>query len=217
MVMSMYKEALNILKKIEKLGFEAYIIGGYPRDKYMNIESDDIDICTNIPEKLLEENFNVTKKNGYASFIIDDLFEITLYREDIYNKARYPLINLVNTLEQDLMRRDFIINTLCIDSNGEYVDKLGARKEIDNKIINTIKDPDISFNEDPIRIVRAIRFKIDLEFRLSKEIEESIEKNKNLIEKISKNRIQKEIDKIKKLNKEEIYKYVGEKYAGKSN
>lgn len=211
----MYEEALKILKKINMLGYEAYIVGGCPRDKYLNIPSYDIDICTNMTPNVIKQNFAVTKDSGYGSLIIDDKFEITTYRKDTYNKNRFPEIEYVNTLEEDLKRRDFIINTLCIDLNGNYVDKLNAINDLNNKIIKTIKNADISFKEDPLRIIRAIRFKIDLNFSLNDDIIVSIDKNKELLKTISNKRIEKEINKSK--NKELIYDYIGDVYERKSN
>lgn len=216
MVMSMYEEAISILKKIEKLGFEAYIVGGYPRDKYMKKESFDIDLCSNIKEQILKENFNITKYNNYASYVIDDKFELTLFRKDSYKKPRYPKITLINDLKEDLLRRDFTINTLCIDSNGKYIDLLGAKSDIENKIIKTVKSADISFNEDPLRIIRALRFKIDLGFELSNEIIKSINNNKNNLKNINKLLIYREIDKIKN-NKNDIYNYIGDEYERKDS
>lgn len=213
----MYQKALNILKIIDNLGYEGYIIGGYPRDKYLNMETYDIDICTNmLPEEIIK-NFNVTKNNGYGSLIIDNLFEITTYRKDRYNDSRFPEIEYVSKLEEDIIRRDFTINTLCIDLNGNYLDLMNARKDLDNKIIRTIKSADESFREDPLRIIRALRFMIDLDFLLSDDVKESIIKNKYLLRKISNERIKREIDKIK--NKDKIYlidEHVGDIYERKS-
>lgn len=211
----MYEKALEILKKINELGYEAYIVGGYPRDKYLNISSYDIDICTNMITDIIKNHFNITKDSGYGSLTIDNKFEITTYRKDTYTKSRFPDIQYVKTLEEDLQRRDFTINTLCIDLNGNYVDKLNSITDLNNKIIKTVKNADISFKEDPLRIIRAIRFKIDLNFSLNSDIIESIEKNKHLLKNISSNRIEKEINKIK--NKELIDKYLGDVYERKSN
>jgi len=201
----MYKNALILLEKINKLGYEAYIVGGYSRDKYLGIKSYDIDICTNMTPDIIKKNFNVTKDNNYGSLIIDNIYEITTYRKDIYLDSRFPKIEFVDNLEEDLKRRDFTINTLCIDYNGNYIDKLNSINDLNNKIIKTVKNSDESFNEDPLRIIRALRFKIDLDFTLSKEIIESIDKNKHLLTKVSKKRIEKEINKCRKiddLNKE---------------
>lgn len=208
----MYELALLLLKKINDLGYVAYIVGGYPRDKYLNIESFDIDICTNMKPDMLKEYFNVTRDNGYGSVIIDNKFEVTTFRRDTYDNSRYPKIEYVNSLEEDLERRDFIINTLCIDYKGNYIDKLGAIKDIENKIIRTVKNSNDIFKEDPLRIVRALRFKIDLNFKLNSDIINSINEFSYLLDTISKTRLEKEIEKSH--NKEEL---VGELNERKSN
>ena len=195
----MYNEALNILKKMHKLGYIGYIVGGYPRDKYLGIESYDIDICTNMKMDELFKYFDVEDETKFGSCRINDI-EVTTFRCDIYNDSRYPVVKYVETLKEDLERRDFIINTLCIDYNGNYVDLLGAKSDIDNKIIRTVKDANLSFREDPLRMIRALRFKIDLNFSLSNDIINSINENKELINTISKTRLKKEINKCK--NKE---------------
>lgn len=198
--------ALNILNKIKNLGYEAYIIGGYPRNKYMGINSGDIDICTNIEMDLLKSNFNVINDNSYGSFKVLEQgveFEITLYRKEIYIDSRYPKVEFISELSDDLQRRDFIINTLCIDYSGNYVDILGAIEDIENKIIRVVGDIDKKITEDPLRIIRAIRFASDLNFIVDEELFKFIKNNGFLIEKITNNRLQKEIAKVKE--KEKFY------------
>lgn len=196
----MYEEALLLLKKINDLGFEAYIVGGFPRDKYLGLNSTDIDICTNLKANEASKYFSITGITKYGTYKINN-FEITTFRKDIYTNSRYPEIEYVDTLDEDLLRRDFIMNTLCIDYKGDYIDKLGAIEDINNKIIRTVKDSDISFKEDPLRIIRALRFKIDLNFELSSDIINSIKINDYLIKSISKARLNKEIGKAKDKSK----------------
>lgn len=198
----MYENALEILSIIKDNNYDAYIVGGYPRDKYLGIHSNDIDICTNMDLSLLNNLFNVEKDNSnFGNVVIkykDFLYEITRFRKDIYTNSRYPKIEYVSSLEEDLKRRDFIINTLCIDYKGNYVDLLSARDDIDNRVINTVKSADTSFKEDPLRMLRALRFALNYDMKLSTEIVESIEKNKNLLNNISKNSKKRELSKIKK-------------------
>lgn len=196
----MYEVALSILKQISALGYEAYIVGGYPRDQYRGILNSDIDICTSMPPELIEQYFCVNEGHPkYGSFIIEKenyLFEITTYRKDFYSENRYPVIEFVSTLEEDLQRRDFIMNTLCINCNGEYVDLMDAIKDIDKKQIRMVGNPNIRFKEDPLRIVRALRFASDLEFELDLDLQKAILENKNLLRNLSVSRVQKEIDKV---------------------
>lgn len=197
----MYETALQILKEIHNLGYEAYIVGGYPRDLYINRINSDIDICSNINEELLKDSFEIISNNQFGNFIIKKKtfnFEITLFRKDKYLDNRYPIITYVKTLEEDLKRRDFIMNTLCINYNGEYVDLLGARKDIEQKIIRIVGNIEQKITEDPLRIIRAIRFSVDLDFKIESNLVHFIQNNGFLIQKLSKKRIEKEIKKVKK-------------------
>jgi len=197
----MYEIALNILNKLEKEGFKSYIVGGYPRDKYMNRESFDIDICTSAKVEDIEKLFdNIDKTySKYGNVIINIenyKFEVTTFRSDIYLKNRNDvIINFVDTLEEDLKRRDFIINTLCIDKDGNYVDIMNSRKDIDNKIIRLVGNV-AKLKEDPLRMLRAIRFASVLNFTLDKELEEGIIKYGYLIKELSNNKKKIELDKI---------------------
>lgn len=197
----MYEKALALLKEINGYGFSAYIVGGFPRNRYLGIINDDIDICTNMPFEVAKKYFNGTDETDYGTYKIDN-FEIARFRKDEYSGTRYPKVIFVETLEEDLARRDFIMNTLCIDSNGNYVDKLGAINDINNHIIRTVKDCQISFSEDPLRIIRAFRFQIDLGFDLSSDIII----DRSLIKRISKSRLDKEIAKAK--NKEKLLEVI---------
>ena len=205
----MYEVAINLLKEINELGYEAYIVGGYPRDLYMNKTNPDIDICTNIKEEVLKSNFDVISSTQFGSFVVKKEyynFEITLFRKELYLNNRYPEVTYVDSLEEDLKRRDFIINTLCIDYNGNYVDLLAARSDIDNKIICVVGDIEKKMTEDPLRIIRAIRFASDLDFKIEEELIKYIKNNSMLLNNLSKNRILKEIDKVE--NKINFYNLI---------
>jgi len=198
----MYENSLSFLKKIDSLGYVGYIIGGFPRDKYLGINTNDIDICTNMKPEQLKKNFDViesfdkygsvrVKYNGY-------LFEVTTFRKDgEYADFRRPSsVEFIDSLEEDLKRRDFTINTLCINKDGEYVDLIGARKDIDNKIIKVVGNIDEKIKEDPIRIIRALRFSSNLNFKIENNLEKGIIKYKFLIDKIPKNSLKRELNNI---------------------
>ena len=125
----MYEIAIKMLNKLTENGFEAYIVGGYPRDLILNRESFDIDICTNAKPKELKEIFkdSMLSKVEYGSVTViyrKVRFEITTFRKDLkYENHRVPTkIKYIGSLADDLKRRDFTINTLCIDSNGNIID-----------------------------------------------------------------------------------------------
>ena len=197
MVINMYQKGLNILKTLEENGYEGYIIGGFPRDKYLNIISYDIDICTNAKPSDILKIFPeaITTNIKYGNIIIDNV-QITTYRKEKYDKNRYPKVKYVDDLKIDLLRRDFIINTLCIDSNGNYLDIYNAKEDLDKKIIRTVGDPYQKLQEDPLRILRAIRFASTLDFSLDDELSNAIKKYGYLVEKLSYAKKKSELIKI---------------------
>lgn len=204
----MKKISLEIINKIHDYGYEAYVIGGFVRDMLLNIPSEDVDITTNatpmelkniFPDALMENE----SYGAVALYYKNYRFDITTYRKDLeYLDNRHPSsILYINDLHEDLLRRDFTINTICMDINGEVVDLLKGQVDLHNHVIKTVIDSDISFNRDALRILRAIRFAALLDFRLSDEIINSIKKNKHLLKKISYQRKKMELDKIFGSNK----------------
>ena len=191
-------EVLNILNNQE---FEAYVVGGYVRDYLLNIKSTDFDICTNAMPCDLERLFecHIISKS-YGSFKIkyhNYYFEITSYRCDIsYNNHRFPEIEYTSDLYTDLQRRDFTINTICMDKNEKIVDLLNGIEDLNNKLIKTVGDSDKKINEDALRILRAIRFATILNFKLDDELINSIKRYKYLLTNLSYTRKKEELDKI---------------------
>ena len=199
----MYTNALNILKKLNKNGYEAYIVGGYPRDLYLERTSVDIDICTNATPKEIKDVFGnaMLHEVNYGSVTVIKnkiRFEITTFRRDIkYVNNRFPVeMEYVDNLLEDLKRRDFTINTLCIDSEGNRIDLLDGIKDIDNKIIRTVGNPKIKLREDALRILRAIRFATELDFKLDEELKKYIKEYKHLLKNLSYERKKEELEKI---------------------
>ena len=199
----MYDVALKVLKELNDNGYKAYIVGGYVRDVLLDIESNDIDITTNATPKQIMELFNDSclPNEDYGSVIIEKKgyrFEITTFRKEIgYNDNRHPAeVKSIDELYPDLFRRDFVINTLCMDSNGDIVDYLNGREDLENKVIRTVDDAYKSFSDDALRILRAIRFATILDFKLSDEVVDAIKKTKNLVRNLSYYRKKSELDKI---------------------
>lgn len=199
----MLETALKVLNIIEDNSYEAYIVGGFVRDYVMGIKSNDVDITTNArPKDLIRifPNANIDNEvYGSVTVYLNNIrFEITTYRDDgNYLDNRHPdTINYVNDLKTDLKRRDFTINTICMDKAGNIVDLLSCRSDIDNKIIKTVINPLESFKIDSLRILRAIRFATTLDFELDKEVKEAIIQSKYLLRDLSINRKKEELDKI---------------------
>lgn len=199
----MYNTAIKLLKMIEEHGFEAYIVGGYPRDLYLNRPSIDVDICTSATPKDLKEIFgDIMLPNvnyGSVTVVINKIrFEITTFRKDIkYENNRIPVkIKYIDSLSDDINRRDFTINTLCMDSDGTVIDLLNGKEDIDNKIIKMVGNPKIRLKEDSLRILRAIRFATILDFKIDEELKKYIKKYGYLLKKLSYYRKKEELDKI---------------------
>lgn len=199
----MLENALKVLKKIEENGFKAYIVGGFVRDHILGIESNDIDICTNARPKDIHQIFKKAclpnEEYGSVTVIVKNIrYEITTFRREYsYVGNRKPdNFEFINDLHEDLKRRDFLINTICIDSFGNIIDILNGTKDLDDRIIHTVGNSYDRFSEDAFRILRAIRFATSLEFELSDDIKNSILETKNLLRNISYERKREELDKI---------------------
>lgn len=200
--------ALEFLKIINGFGYEAYIVGGFVRDYIMKIQSHDIDITTNATPQELKNIFTNVKfpKNmndqdcyGSVSIIYKNIsFEVTTFREEYaYLDNRHPSsIHYVDDLETDLKRRDFTINAICMDQNGNIIDLLNGKTDLTNKVIKTINNPYKSFTDDALRILRAVRFATILEFSLDEELIDAIKLTKKYLKNISYNRKKHELDKI---------------------
>lgn len=192
----------EILNKIEDKGFKAYVVGGYVRDFLRKVKSSDVDICTNARVKDLIEIFKDYKVTSleYGNILLetkDYLFEITTFRKDIeYINNRKPIIEYVDTLEEDVVRRDFTVNSICMDKNGKIIDLLNGKKDLNKKIIRSIGDPDFKIKQDSLRILRSIRFASVLNFKIDPLLKKAIKDNKELLKKLSYERKKEELTKI---------------------
>ena len=199
----MYNRALEVLNILCDKGYIAYIVGGYPRDMLLGIKTNDIDICTNATPKEIIEIFdtdNISDTNyGSVRVIYKNYhFDVTTFRKDIkYENNRRPVkVKYINDLKKDLLRRDFTINTLCIDREGNLVDILNVRKDIDERIIRTVGNPRYRIKEDSLRILRAIRFASILDFKIDSKTKSYIIKYGYLLKSLSCSRRREELDKI---------------------
>ncbi len=202
----------HILSDIaDEMGRESYVIGGYVRDLFLHRPSKDIDIVVvgsgiemaqAFARKLGKHaHLSVFKNFGTAQVKYKDL-EVEFVgarRESYRHDSRNPIVE-DGTLEDDQNRRDFTINALALclnkDRFGELVDPFGGMEDMENLIIRTPLDPDITFSDDPLRMMRGIRFASQLGFYLELETFEAIERNKERISIISRERIIDELNKI---------------------
>lgn len=199
----MLEKALELLKIFEEHGYEAYLVGGFVRDFLLNRKSNDVDICTNATPMDVKEIFKDVKLpfEGYGSVHLTYKkvnFEITTYRMDLeYKNGRSPSkIMYTDSLFIDLKRRDFTINTLCMDSKQNIIDLLGSMVDLKHKVIKTVGNADLKLKEDSLRILRAIRFATELKFNISEDLKKSIDNNKQLLSNLSFFRKKQELNKI---------------------
>ncbi len=196
----MKKVIKKVLNSINEAGYEAFIVGGFVRDYLLGIKSFDIDICTNAKPEVLMTIFPLAIFNniGGITFSIKKYnFEITTYREELQYENRKPIkINFVSGLLIDLQRRDFTINTMIMNKKGIIKDYLNGKSDLKNKQIKIVGNIESKLNEDPLRILRAIRFATILNFELESKLLNYITENNSLILTLSNTRIREELDKI---------------------
>ena len=164
----MYENAIEVLNILKENNYEAYIVGGFPRDLYLNKKSSDVDICTNARPKDLTEIFDDTKITNidYGCVIIkykNTLFSITTFRSDNkYIDSRKPeSINYVDELLDDLSRRDFIINTMCIDADKNTIDLLNAK----DTLLEIIEEMDTVMKEEFTNTFKLIQKEFEVVFK----------------------------------------------------
>ncbi len=202
------KEVLKTINQLENAGFEAFLVGGCVRDLILGNKPKDWDITTNAkPEEIIKLFEKTIYENDFGTVLVitEDVsdetlrqIEITPYRvEAKYSDLRHPdQIKFSDKLEEDLKRRDFTINAMAVDSKGHLTDIFEGLKDIYKRTLRTVGKPDDRFKEDALRMLRVVRFSVELSFTVSHETTESIVKNADLIKKISVERIRDEFIKI---------------------
>ena len=207
MHISIPKHASDIIKTLSAHGYEAYVVGGCVRDSILGKEPADWDITTSaLPEQvkaLFPRTIDTGLKHGTVTIMMDKVgYEVTTYRIDgTYEDHRRPNeVTFTSDLKEDLMRRDFTINALAVCLNkarfGELVDPFGGMEDMKEKTIRTPLDPDITFSDDPLRMMRCIRFATQLNFYIDDDTFESLCRNRERINIISRERIADELNKI---------------------
>jgi len=196
--------AIKIVKRLQNAGFQAYFAGGCVRDRLLGITPKDYDVTTDArPEQieaLFEKTLEVGKAFGVVMIIEDGIqFEIATFRaEHGYSDGRRPdVVTFSDTPEEDVIRRDFTINGLLEDPiTGEILDFVGGEEDLRKGVVKAIGDPDNRFNEDHLRLMRAIRFAAKLEFTLDSKTQFAIARNSWKLNRTSKERIREELVKI---------------------
>ena len=174
--MNKLEKGIKVLQILNSNSFEGYIVGGAVRDYLLNKPLSDIDITTNATLSDIEKMFdNVEMKGskylGCRIYFLDEEFEVTMFRKDIeYIDHRHPITEMVDTIEEDLIRRDFTINAFAMNSKCEIIDLFNGKKHLETKVIKTIGKASIRFDEDALRVLRALYFSSKLDFNLDEEI-----------------------------------------------
>lgn len=196
-------EVINILFKLEKAGFDGYVVGGAVRDLLTGRQVDDWDFTTNaIPDEIQKVFPGSFYDNKFGTVGIPkegSVFEVTTFRtEHGYSDKRRPdKVEWGKSLDEDLSRRDFTINAMAVRAeNIEVIDPFGGQRDLENKLIRAVGDPSERFSEDALRMMRAIRLGAELGFGIEEKTLEAIKGNKDLIKEISWERIRDEFLKI---------------------
>lgn len=200
----------NIVQKLKESGFEAYIVGGCVRDIILGRDTNDWDFTTNaipseimtvFPDGFYDNKFGTVGVPVMFSSIASQkpqvVYEITTFRsESDYTDHRHPdKVVWGKTLEDDLLRRDFTINAMALDGN-KLIDLYDGQSDLENKIIRAVRDPNERFNEDALRMIRAVRIATELQFLIENNTFEAIVKNSKLLANVSGERIRDELTKI---------------------
>lgn len=192
-----------ILDTLNSNNYKAYIVGGCVRDSLLGKHPKDWDITTSALPSEIMKLFNKTiptgLKHGTVTVVInDDNFEVTTFRiESTYSDNRHPdQVFFTSNIEEDLSRRDFTINAMAYNKNEALVDVFNGQKDLNQKIIRCVGSPNDRFNEDALRMLRAIRFSTQLNFKLDDDTFNSIVHNNFLIENVSMERIRDELSRI---------------------
>ena len=192
-----------IINCITEAGYEAYAVGGCIRDSILGRVPDDWDITTSATplevKKLFRRTIDTGIQHGTVTVMLDkEGFEVTTYRIDgKYEDGRHPEeVTFTPNLEEDLKRRDFTINAMAYNEQDGLVDLFGGMQDIQAKIIRCVGDPIARFNEDALRIMRAIRFGAQLGYEIDSETKQAIKELAPNLTKISAERIQVELTKL---------------------
>ncbi len=205
--MNIPNEVKDILTRLQERGFLAYIVGGSVRDLMLNKNPNDWDITTNalpddvlsiFPDSFYENDFGTVGVKTESENESLKVIEVTTFRkEGGYSDFRHPdKIEFTERVEDDLSRRDFTINAMAMSLNGEVVDIYNGKEDLNKKTIKAVGNPIERFEEDALRLIRAIRFAAQLGFDIEEGTYDAIKEKAYLIQNIAKERVQVELSKI---------------------
>ena len=229
MIIDLPKNVENIIGSLEEHGFEGFAVGGCVRDSLLKKTPKDWDITTDaLPvdmKKIFKKTFDTGIAHGTVTVLMDGVgYELTTYRIDgNYSDGRHPdSVSFSKNLSEDLCRRDFTINAMAYSNKKGIVDLFDGRKDLQNGIIRAVGDAKKRFDEDALRMLRAVRFASQLGFKIDDDTFEAIKEKAKLLSKVSKERIFVELNKslcgdfaqnIKMVYTSGLYRYIGKEFA----
>ncbi len=200
------QDALNIVKKMTNSGYETYLVGGCIRDILLGYKPKDFDIATSATPEQINKLFKRSRIIGRRFKLVHIMFsarkfiEVATFRAGNLKTSSDGLVlrdNYYGTLKDDVFRRDFTVNGLYYDINkSEVIDYVGGLKDLEILKINMIGDPSERFEEDPVRMIRAVRFQAKLNAKIESKLIEAIQKNSQLLAKIPPARLYEEVIKL---------------------
>ena len=229
MIIDLPKNVENIIERLKEHGFEGFAVGGCVRDSLLKKTPTDWDITTDaLPEdmkKIFKKTFDTGIAHGTITVLMDGVgYELTTYRIDgNYSDGRHPdSVSFSKNLSEDLCRRDFTVNAMAYSHNKGIVDLFGGRKDLQNGIIRAVGDAKKRFDEDALRMLRAVRFAAQLGFKIDDDTFAAIKEKAKLLSNVSKERIFVELNKslcgdfaqnIKMVYTSGLYRYIGKEFA----
>lgn len=212
---SKLKTFYELSSKFSKYGYHLYLVGGTVRDYLLKIPLSDMDLATDATpfeiEKILPEADFTFSKYGSIKYIDKNKnkFDITTFRkEGRYLDNRHPkYIKFIKDIKVDSKRRDFTINAMYIDDKFNIIDFHHGKEDVEKRILRMIGNPIKRLKEDPLRIIRAIRFSIEFDFKIEERLNKAIFKCSKLLEKINLDKIKMEILKLKDCPKDKMMRY----------
>ncbi|MFL6562671.1 MAG: CCA tRNA nucleotidyltransferase, partial [Bacillus sp. (in: firmicutes)] len=195
--------AVPVLKKLESAGFEAYFVGGSVRDYLLNKEINDVDIATSATPEEVKQIFSKTVDIGieHGTLLVlyqNQSYEITTFRTEAeYEDYRRPKeVSFIRNLTKDLERRDFTMNAIAMDKDGNLIDPFDGQASIKKQVIQTVGKAADRFQEDALRMMRAVRFVSQLSFQIEAETLKALREMVHLLDKIAVERKQSEFNKL---------------------
>ena len=197
--------AEHILQTLADAGYETYLVGGCVRDMLRGVEPHDWDICTSARPEETERCFAGERivetglKHGTVTVLVDgEPYEITTYRtEGPYSDSRRPdYVRFVPDLEEDLARRDFTMNAIAMDPQGDLRDPFGGAKDIGSGLIRCVGRPDRRFREDGLRVMRALRFAAVFGYAIEGRTAQAVHENRAMLDRVAAERINAELRKL---------------------